>query len=243
VDKKAIKYVGILAGVMLIVLLGACNWATTRAGKLRQESETIELGGAESVAVDIRMGAGELTIKGGTQALVEADFTYNVAEWGPTIDYAVVSGERGELVIEQPAAENVRLDSYRYEWDLTLNDQVPMDLGIALGAGKSTIDVSELSLTDFDLEMGVGDVEVDLTGARERDLAVSIRGGVGAATVLLPSNVGVRAEVRGGLGDLTTSGLTREGGAYVNDAYGTSDTTITLDVEGGVGEIELRVIE
>jgi predicted membrane protein len=119
----------------------------------------------------------------------------------------------------------------------------PIDLQITLGAGKSTVDVSALALTDFDLEMGVGDAEVDLSGSYGRDLDVTIRGGVGAATVLLPANVGVRAEVSGGLGSIEASGMTRQDGAYVNDAWGTSDTTIVLDIEGGVGEIELRVVE
>jgi predicted membrane protein len=72
---------------------------------------------------------------------------------------------------------------------------------------------------------------------------VTVRGGVGEATILLPSDVGVKAEVRGGLGELNVSGLTKDGDIYVNDAYGKSDVTITLDVEGGVGEITLQVAD
>jgi len=231
----------LLAALGLIVSICACNW-TTQTGELRRESETIKLDGAESATVTIKMGAGGLTVGGGAEALAEADFTYNVADWKPTIDYTV-SGEQGELWIEQPRVEKLSLESYRYEWDVRFNDQVPLELDVALGAGESRLDLSTLSITRLDLKMGAGGVDLDLTGERERDLDVTVRGGVGEATVLLPAEVGVRAEAKGGLGEVEVSGLTREGDAYVNEAYGASEATITLDIEGGVGGIELRVVE
>lgn len=231
----------LLAALGVIVSICACNW-TTQTGELRRESETIELDGAESATVTIKMGAGGLTVGGGAEALAEADFTYNVADWKPTIDYTV-SGEQGELWIEQPRVEKLSLESYRYEWDVRFNDQVPLELDVALGAGESRLDLSTLSITRLDLKMGAGGVDLDLTGERERDLDVTVRGGVGEAIVLLPAEVGVRAEAKGGLGEVEVSGLTREGDAYVNEAYGASEATITLDIEGGVGGIELRVVE
>jgi hypothetical protein len=39
------------------------------------------------------------------------------------------------------------------------------------------------------------------------------------------------------------SGLTQEGDVYVNDAYGESEATLTLDIEGGIGGITLQVVE
>jgi hypothetical protein len=71
---------------------------------------------------------------------------------------------------------------------------------------------------------------------------VSIQGGVGEATVMLPSEVGVRAKAEGGIGKINAEGLTREGNSYVNDAYGNSDVILEVDVEGGVGEINLEVV-
>jgi hypothetical protein len=239
-NKKRPRLLSMLAVVGLISV-SACAW-TTQVGELQHESRTIELGGAESVAVNVKMGAGELTVAGGAEPLVDADFTYNVADWKPTIDYAV-SGERGELWIEQPEAKNLRLDSYRNEWDLVFSEAVPIELHVVLGTGKSEIDVSRLSLADLDLDMGVGDVDLDLTGDREHDIDVTIRGGVGKATVLLPADVGVQAQVSGGLGTIETNGMAGQDGVYVNAAYGASGATITLDIEAGVGEIELRVVD
>jgi len=238
---KRSNLISLLAFAVLALSLGACTW-TRQIGELRTDSHSIDLGDAESVIVDLKMGAGELTIAGGADALVEADLTYNVAAWKPVVDYSV-SGERGKLSIQQPKVQNWGVGSYRYEWDLGFNDGVPMDLNVVLGAGKSLLDMRHLSLTRLDLRIGVGDVELDLRGEREQDLDVTIRGGMGEVTVRLPKDVGVRVKVAGGLGALNAEGLKRDGDVYVNEAYGESDVTLYLDIEGGVGEINLEVRE
>ena len=67
-----------------------------------------------------------------------------------------------------------------------------------------------------------------------------VRGGVGEATIDLPQNVGIVADVTGGLGDIRAGGLEKRDGRYVNAAYGTAGTTVRLDIRGGVGSIVLR---
>jgi hypothetical protein len=76
----------------------------------------------------------------------------------------------------------------------------------------------------------------------EEQANATIEGGVGQATVLLPSEIGVKAKAEGGLGGINAKWLKKVGGAYVNDAYGESDTNLTVDVKGGVGEINLKVV-
>jgi hypothetical protein len=75
-----------------------------------------------------------------------------------------------------------------------------------------------------------------------RDFDASIEGGVGEATVLLPSEVGTRVRAEGGLGKINAKGLKREGDSYVNDACGDSDITLKVNVQRGVGQINLEVV-
>jgi hypothetical protein len=75
-----------------------------------------------------------------------------------------------------------------------------------------------------------------------QDFDVSIEGGVGEATVLVPSEVGVRVRAEGGLDKINAEGFQRDGEAYVNDAYCDSDVSLNLDVRGGVGSISLKVV-
>lgn len=236
-NQKLITSLLVLSTLFLATI--SCSW-TTRAGELQQDSTTIPLDGAEAVSVNLRMGAGEMTVASGTGMLVDADFTYNVPDWEPTIDYSV-SGGQGTLFIEQPDVQNLGLDNYRYEWYLRFNPDVLLDMDINLGAGRSTLDFSQLAVTDLQLRMGAGEVELDLNGDRQNDLVGSIRGGVGRLTILLPENVGAFVSIRGGIGSIDASDLQQTDNGYVNEALGDSEATITLDIEGGVGEIEFKV--
>lgn len=55
-------------------------------------------------------------------------------------------------------------------------------------------------------------------------------------------NIGVKAKAEGGLGKINAKGLKKVGDSYVNDAYGESDTNLSVDVKGGVGVINLKVV-
>lgn len=242
--RKGAIGMALLATVFFIVVASGCT-LVRRTGPLQTESQTVELDGAESVTAALRMGAGELTVSGGGDALMEADFTYNVAEWEPIVDYSV-SGDQGDLTVRQPDADvpDLAIDNYRYEWDLSFAEDVPMEMTIELGAGRSDLDLADLALTSLMVNAGAGDTTLDLAGGDWPDgLDVTMRGGVGRATVYLPSDVGVRAEVTGGIGQVNATGLTREGDAYVNEAYDGGEATVSLDIEGGVGEINLEVVE
>jgi predicted membrane protein len=115
-----------------------------------------------------------------------------------------------------------------------------------MGGGVSNLDLDSLSLRGLSIDMAAGATTVDLTGDWERDLnalvSALVRGGAGEVTVLLPSQVGVRVNAGTRLGRVTTDGLQEQGEAFVNDAYGDSDITLEVRVQGGVGQINLKVV-
>jgi hypothetical protein len=188
------------------------------------------------------MALGELNLTGGADGLMEADFAYNVPDWRPRVSYEVV-GDTGELSVEQQGlGEGIPDRDVRNEWDMRLNDTVPIDLGVQVGGGVSNLDLDSLTLTGLELDVGAGATTVDLTGDWERDLSAAVRGGAGEVTILLPSQVGVRVNAGARLGRVNAEGLGRDGEAYVNDAYGDSEVTLQVDVSGGVGQINLKVV-
>ena len=234
----------LVAAVALFV--GACGTqpggTQQQVGKMQRESKSVDLKNAQSARAQLKMGAGELYLTGGADQLMEGEFSYNVSEWKPKVNYDL-SGDTGELMVKQGSSEGARLSGdARNEWDISLNDEVPTDLVVQMGAGESDLDLDSLALTGVDLQMGAGKTTVDLTGDYAKSFDASIQGGVGEATVLLPSEVGVKAKAEGGLGKINAEGLKRVGDSYVNDAYGESDVNLSVDVKGGVGEINLKVV-
>lgn len=187
--------------------------------------------------VELRMGAGELNVSGGSPKLAEADFTYNVASWKPNVDYHS-TGVRGDLLITQPEGSGGFGDT-EYRWDVKLNDGVLMDVITKLGAGDARMTIGGMNLRSVELNIGAGEVTMDLRGAPKRSYDVRINGGVGQATVYLPRGVGIDATAKGGIGEVNVRGLEERNGRWINPSQENSPVTIRLDVKGGVGEIDI----
>ena len=99
--KKTNQYRIFGIGVTALVAAAlACSLPIQQTGPAQTQSETVELGAAESANVEITMGAGELAVSSGAADLLEAEFTFNIDDWEPEVDYSV-NGDRGRLTIRQ----------------------------------------------------------------------------------------------------------------------------------------------
>jgi N-terminal domain of toast_rack, DUF2154 len=217
------------------LFLSGCN-PEFRPGPERTETRTIDLDNSDNVRVQLMMGAGELRVHGGSAKLMEGRFVYHRLLMRPEVTYQR-SGTEGELTVKEPSG--VRSGAHGYEWSVALNDQKPLDLEINCGAGETHLELGEMTLRRVRVDMGVGQLRMDLRGEPKNDYNVSVNGGLGQAIIYLPSNVGLEARVEGGIGGIQVSGLEKREGRYVNDALGHAKTTVRVDVHGGIGEIRL----
>jgi hypothetical protein len=228
-----------IAATVLAVL--AVATACDEPMPVNTETKTVALDGARRAEVGLHMGAGELRVRGADQeALLEAEFRFNRERFRPAIDYRLF-GEKGILEVRHARRQGIPLGNVRNTWDLSLSRAVPLDLDIDLGAGESRLDLRGLLLSSVDLDMGVGEMRLDISGPHRESFRIKIDGGVGSGRLTLPDEVGVRIHVDGGLGSVDAHGLSKQGGYYVNEAYGRSDVTIEIDIDAGIGSLDLRV--
>lgn len=207
---------------------------------LMNETRSVALDGATRAEIAFQMGAGEIKVRAADQeALLEASFEFNRERNRPEVDYSVF-GEKGRLQVRHARRRGVNIGTTRNKWDLRLSRAVPLELDIDLGAGQSELDLRGLKIDRLDIDMGVGEVRLDLQGPHERSFDVKIDGGIGSAKIRFPAEVGVRVRVDGGLGSVDAHGLVKTGGAYVNEAYGKSQVTIEVDIDAGIGSLDLR---
>jgi hypothetical protein len=239
--EKPMARLSLLLMFLPLLMIAGCNMENWDAGPPRTESQSVKLGEAKSARVEIDMPAGELSVGGGAKELLEADFSYPSRSSRPQVEYHV-SAAQGRLTIRQPGSVHGRGSGHN-RWDLHLSNKVPLEVKVDQGAGRAKLMLGGLSLSRLDVDIGAGETIVDLTGDWKNDLTANIAGGVGRATVRLPSDVGVRASAHGGIGAINVHGLKKEGDAYINEAYGKSPITVRVQVESGVGEINLELAE
>ncbi len=231
-----VKHFLLPAAPLSFLVLSGCVAEIGSPGPSRTETRSVELDKSELVRVELKMGAGELSVRGGSPQLMDGEFSFNRASTRPEIHYDA-SGFRGHLRVEEPSG--VHTANSRYRWDLRLNDSKPMDLRVDFGAGEGRLDVGTLNLRSVEVHMGVGELRLDLRGMPQSDYTVNLRGGVGEVTIYLPREVGIVADAHGGIGGINARGLEKRDGEYVNNAYGHAKTTVRLDIRGGIGAINL----
>jgi hypothetical protein len=228
-------------------------------GDIMTESKTVEAQGARSALVELRMGAGKVTVRGGASDLMNATFSYNVSAWKPIVDY-VVTNDQGRLLVREPSGTYSFSAKYRYDWDIRLNNSTPIDMEVKTGAGNANIDLSDMmvrtltvdagassasikgsprAMTSMDVKTGVGSVNIDLTGDWMNSATVNVSGGVGSIKIIVPRNVGVTVDAKRGLGSVSASGFTKDGNTYRNSIYGSSAITLSIDLNVGVGSVTI----
>jgi hypothetical protein len=228
----------LLAGLAVLALTGCDAHATSSyPGPRLHVTKNIELDKADMVRVEMRMGAGELNVDGGSTRLLDGDFDFSAPELEPVVRYQDGSF-RGRLTIAEPSHHFG--GSGRYQWKLRLNNEVPLDVVTHLGAGNAEMNLGSLNLRGVEVHMGVGNVDMDLRGNPKRDYDVEIHGGVGNATVHLPAGVGIVADAHGGIGNIDAEGLEKHHGRWVSAQHENAKVTIHLDIRGGIGNITLR---
>jgi hypothetical protein len=230
--------------VAFVLVIGMLIWhgrgfSNGRGGVFgtKHTTKIVETQRAKSARAKLEMGAGQLTINGGSANLMEADFNYSDSYDEPRVEYNVAEGV-GQLNVSQDS-RTVHIGHSENDWSLHFSKDIPMELKIDMGAGQGNLHLRDVPLTRLDLNIGAGQVDVDLTGDRKSDLTADIEGGVGQANIRLPKNVGVIVHASGGIGSIDAHGLKHEDDTYTNDAYGKTPATIRLKVEGGIGEIVL----
>jgi len=229
-----------LLRLCLVILAAGAIAACDVESDLKVKNETVELGAAESVDIEIDMGAGELNLEGGAAALMEGSFRYRFERRIPEVEYSTFA-KKGKLLVRERRRRGIQFGGGRTKWDIRLNNQVPMDIKVDLGAGESRLDLRDFQVKRLDIDMGVGALMLDLGGERGSDLDVKIDGGIGHATIYLPAKIGVRAEIDGGLGSIHAPNFKKSGDLYTNEAYGKSAVSIELRIDGGIGSIDLRL--
>ena len=260
-----------LVFLSLIFLFSSCYFdikerTSGESEEVQTFLKTIERNRAQTVRTEISMNAGVLQVHGGSNDLVNAKVEYTREDWKPVISYSTTN-DRGKLIIDQPEStfKNINFgDDDTNRWDITLNEDVKQDIYMKVGAaatevdlhgfrlnlfsleagvGEYNIDLSDTSVPEVDINAGVGEVNLNLTGKWKNDLRAEINGGIGELSLVLPADAGIHMEINGGLGSVDAPGFRKEGNIYTNEAYGNSRYAMNIEVNGGMGDVNVSLVD
>lgn len=143
-------------GLAVVLTMSPCAFA----GAATTSSQTIPKDDADTVLVKIDFGMGEFELGRAREGtLMEGTFRCDPEEMKARVDYHR-RGDKGVLDLSAEYDSNGFPDHVKNEWLVGLAGDVPLDLELDLGAAEARIDLSGLSVTQLNLEVGAADCEV-----------------------------------------------------------------------------------
>ncbi len=245
IDKRGANMRNLLIVILIAGIVSMASVWVYNFMKTDQQSNvlSIEKDNAKSLEIDVDFGVGDLLIEGGATEWVDGNIDTNMNKGYPSVKY---NNKRdvGYIEIEQKPKRFTLFQKKRNDWDLQLTNEVPVSLDVDTGVSDSDLNLAGIQLTHLSVDAGVGDTTIDLSGDWQESFEVDIDLGVGDADIRLPKDTSVKITVSKGIGKVAANGFISQGdGVYVNEAYDQSDTTITMDVDVGIGNVKFSLAD
>ncbi|EEG76383.1 toast rack family protein [Dethiobacter alkaliphilus] len=189
----------------------------------------------ENVTLDLRQGAGEVYLSSHAGPdILRASLTGTPR---PIIEQEVSDGT---LQVEiKDEAHSWTIGNRTNRWNLELAEDIPTEISLRAGAGRSDLDLSRLQVHDLSVQTGAGDLTVRLGQVESQ---VLVEGGAGSITFYVPDNTGVRLQTSGLLnvsaGEVNLKRL--DGGDYESENLDNKAAVVDIEVKAGVGSVNLR---
>ncbi len=206
---------------------------------------TLSRDGATALDLQLRLGAGEITLGGGAQDPVLMNLTAGNGISVPRYDYSTSlcsTVRKVRIRGRHTFAGSWCSDESVNSWDIQLNPGVPVALGIGNKAGRTRLELGDLNLTSLKIGNGAGETHIDLAGYHGGSFEATIKNGVGSLMVCMPKECNLRVRIRRGVGDTDIRGFMVEGDTYLTHAERPDAPRITCDIRQGIGSIKLEAV-
>ena len=233
-------------GPLFLIALGVwVFWrGTTRSGRAETappQHKVIPLEGARRARVRIDHGAGRLAVDASADYDELLDGTF-----GHGVQVRRIPWEDGADIHLKPAEEGFPFSLFGrggagLDWNLGLNNHIPLSLEIHSGASAGELDLAGLRVVNLRLETGASSMDVTLP-AEAGETQVAVSAGMASVKIHVPAGVAARIHTSSGLASVTVDQSRFPQTAdhtYESPDYATAANRADVRVETGMGSVEI----
>ena len=225
-------------GPLMLILFGIWVLIGPWVNKSDSETAVVPLGQYKKAALQFNFAAGKLRIEGISKldSLLEGELSGG---------FDLVHSTKGEI-------EVVKLDLKPFfvpivwipsgiDWNIKLNDSIPLSLDLKTGATDTYVDLTGLKIEKFELGTGASSTTIVLPSVAGSGKYV-IKSGLAAVNVRIPQGVAARIRASAGLGivNVDRSRFPRQMGEYKSNDFETATARVDLIVETGLGSVDIH---
>lgn len=227
----------------VIILLGV--WmllvpAFYRGRKLETETLSIPLQGAAEAKMRLKHGAGKLEV-----SALEDENTLIAGEFDGGVDQSMqMDGGAVRLKLRTPSQMYpfpLTVNFAGLNWKVQVNRTIPIRLDVDSGASETLMDLSDLKVTELNLDTGASSTKITLP-SKAGHTRVRIESGAASVSLLVPETVAARIYVESGLAGINIDShrFPRMGKYYESPDYEQAQNKADIRVHTGVGSLDIR---
>jgi hypothetical protein len=214
-----------------------------RRANVDSQNVSLPLEQASALYVKIKHGAGRLHI--GSSPIGSQDAVSGTFVGGVEYD-SRMNGNELKVKLKAPADLFWNIPPFGgfqgLTWDVNLNRHVPLRLKIDSGASESNLDLTDLKLSDLDIDTGASSTQIILPNAAGIT-RVKIHSGAASVQIKVPDGVAANFEIKQGMAGINVDSsrfFNNNGGIYETAGYASAANRIEAVIETGVGSVEIR---
>ena len=192
------------------------------------------------VTFNFEGGAGDFKLTGSTDKLFEADTRSSIG--GFTTNIRNNRNANTAVIDFKMENNNVKLKRGKLEnnIEINLNENPVWNFDLGVGAGKADFDLSAYKVKTLKISTGVADMDIRL-GDKLPQTDVDIESGVASVTVEVPESVGCEVRLDGALNVKNLDDLVRVSeGLYRSPNYDDASRKIMIRYDAGLSKVKIR---
>lgn len=231
---------------LLLILFGA--WVLMgyffRGSPVEGEAASVPLEGARKARITIQHGAGRLTIGAGADPMDLVSGTFggglnvHTRQDGETSHVTLRVRDLGFPMVFFPWVWGPHS---MLEWNVSLTDEIPLELKLNTGASDTRLNLTDLQITDLWVETGASATEIYLPDSVAYTKTV-VKSGAASVAIHIPEDVAAKIRISGGLmsANVDRQRFPKSGGYYQSPDYESAPYKTEIRVESGVGSVTVR---
>jgi len=229
-----------------LILLGVWFLVGPFVGRreFKDEALSIPLSGASQADIHIRHGAGRLEISALPQSgdLLSGTFTGGVYE-----QHSLSSLHGNSMRVRLENRYNgfygwpPMVGPQGYHWTMALAKNIPLKLDLKTGASETELNLSELMVTELELDTGASSNQITLP-ANAGYTHLRLKAGAASVMIRVPDGVAARIHYRGGLSGINIDAgrFPLQNNDYQTPGYDTAANRVEMNIRTGVGSVDIH---
>jgi hypothetical protein len=234
-----------LVSLLVLAILGACLgiaiWQYGASPSIKSYSEP--LGNMERAQIEVDFTVGNITIGSlppSSPNFVEADSEVRGRDGSMNVDFHQQDSE-GSLYLSTERVNQPFWGGDGIRWELNFTRNIPLTLNIKSAASNMELILSELKVTELQLDIDAGNCEVTVpSAAGTTDIKVEVD--VANIELTIPDEVAAKiwADIDLSAFDVDESRFPKQGDYYISDNFDTAQNRIYLEINCNVGRVQVK---